>query len=258
MFVTIILLTIVVVSQFQNSKHSVCIQFQIHEDVISHPDCSKVIEQAWSSNVVGCPMYVLSQKLKMLKDKLKVWNKEIFGDIHVQVKDATTKLDAIQEEIDREGHTNMLMEQEKQAQINLENVLNMEECFWHEKAKVKWHAEGDRNTSYFHKIVKIKNTSSLITNLKNGDEFLTNQEEISAHIVNHFTNLFSSQETGTDNGIIEDVIPNLLTERINNILIMIPSHDEIHNAVFSLNKNSVPGPDGFGAIFYQTFWPIIK
>ena len=225
---------------------------------ISHPDCNKVIEQAWSNNVVGCPMYVLSQKLKMLKEKLKVWNKESFGNIHMQVKDATAKLDAIQEEIDRDGHTDMLMEQEKQAQINLENVLNMEECFWQEKAKVKWHAEGDRNTAYFHKIAKIKNTSSLITNLMNGDELLTNQEEISAHIVNHFTNLFSSQETEIDNGIIEDVIPNLLTERINNILIIIPSHDEIQNAVFSLNKNNAPGPDGFGAVFYQTFWPIIK
>ena len=39
---------------------------------------------------------------------------------------------------------------------------------------------------------------------------------------------------------------------------MIPSHDEIHNAIFSLNKNSAPGPDGFGAVFYQSFWQIIK
>jgi len=87
---------------------------------------------------------------------------------------------------------------------------------------------------------------------------LTNQEEISAYIVNHFTNHFSSQEREIDNVIIEDVIPNILAERINNILTMISSHDEIYKAVFSLNKNSAHSPDEFGALFYQTFWAIIK
>jgi len=162
--------------EFRTQNIQFASSFKFMKMWISHPDCRNVIEQAWNINVVGCPMYILSQKLKMLKEKLKVWNKETFGDIHLQVKNATAQLDAIQAEINRDGHTDMLMEQEKLAQINLENVLNMEECFWQEKAKVKWHAEGDRNTAYFHKIGKIKNTTSLITNLMNGDELLTNQE----------------------------------------------------------------------------------
>jgi hypothetical protein len=29
------------------------------------------------------------------------------------------------------------------------------------------------------------------------------------------------------------------------------------NAVFSLNKDSAPGPDGVGAFFYQSYWAII-
>ena len=32
-----------------------------------------------STNVVGCPMFVLGAKLKILKGKLKQWNKDIFG-----------------------------------------------------------------------------------------------------------------------------------------------------------------------------------
>ncbi|MCI16088.1 RNA-directed DNA polymerase (Reverse transcriptase), partial [Trifolium medium] len=32
---------------------------------------------------------------------------------------------------------------------------------------------------------------------------------------------------------------------------------EVHDAVFSMNKDGAPGPDGFGAVFYQTFWDII-
>lgn len=42
------------------------------------------------------------------------------------------------------------------------------------------------------------------------------------------------------------------------ILTMLPSYEEIHVPVFALNKDSVARPDGFGSIFFQTFWSIIK
>ncbi|MCI61448.1 RNA-directed DNA polymerase (Reverse transcriptase), partial [Trifolium medium] len=39
---------------------------------------------------------------------------------------------------------------------------------------------------------------------------------------------------------------------------MLPSHDEIRAAVIALNKDSAPGPDGFGTFFYQHYWDIVK
>ena len=151
-----------------------------------------------------------------------------------------------------------MLEQEKNAQINLENALNLEETFWKEKAKVKWHIEGDRNTAYFHRLAKIKQASSLITNMRNGDVMLNEPEEVSAHIVNHFTDLFTQNSNTINNGMVEEVIPNLITDRINRILTILPNHDEIHSAVFSLNQDSAPSPDGFGAVFFQKYSEIIK
>jgi hypothetical protein len=57
---------------------------------------------------------------------------------------------------------------------------------------------------------------------------------------------------------IEEVIPSLVTDNTNQMLIMVPSSDEIHSAVFSLNKDSAPGPDDFGVVFFQSYWDIIK
>lgn len=44
---------------------------------------------------------------------------------------------------------------------------------------------------------------------------------------------------------------------MNDSLTKIPSHDEIKQADFNLKKDSALGPDGFGGVFYHTFWPII-
>jgi hypothetical protein len=57
---------------------------------------------------------------------------------------------------------------------------------------------------------------------------------------------------------LEEVIPSLVTDEINALLTVLPSHLEIKSAVFALNKDSVPGPDGFGAFFFQHYWEIIK
>uniref|UniRef100_A0A0D3AZ11 Reverse transcriptase domain-containing protein n=1 Tax=Brassica oleracea var. oleracea TaxID=109376 RepID=A0A0D3AZ11_BRAOL len=44
---------------------------------------------------------------------------------------------------------------------------------------------------------------------------------------------------------------------MNTTLIAIPSPFEIREALFSINPDKAPGPDGFSASFYQNFWDIL-
>jgi len=90
------------------------------------------------------------------------------------------------------GISDSLLEQQKAAHIQLENALKIEEDFWREKSKVKWHSNGDRNTKYFQRLAKINNSSKLINNLMSGDNMITNPEEISSRITNHFKNIFAA------------------------------------------------------------------
>lgn len=57
-----------------------------------HPDCINVIKEVWSTKYFGFPMFILSQKLKLLKSKLKIWNKEHFGNVHDMLRKAEADL----------------------------------------------------------------------------------------------------------------------------------------------------------------------
>jgi hypothetical protein len=50
----------------------------------------------------------------------------------------------------------------------------------------------------------------------------------------------------------------LLSVEENNFLTALYSEDEVKKAVFQMEHNKAPGPDGFPAEFYQNFWEIIS
>lgn len=177
---------------FKNTPTTFTSQFRFMKMWSHHSDCQKLIEDTWNIQVLGSPMFVLSHKLKTLKERLKIWNRETFGNVHVMVKDAENNLKDLQECIDVNGHKDLLLEQEKMAQIEYQKALDIEEAFWQEKSKTTWHLEGDRNTSYFHRITKIKQATKLITSLRDCNHIINDPEQIAFHTTNHFQNLFCS------------------------------------------------------------------
>lgn len=114
------------------------------------------------------------------------------------------------------------------------------------------------NTAYVHRIAKIKQTTKKISMLNIKGSIIIDPNLITAHAVDNFPNLFSSPNCVQDNLIIEDIISCLISDHTNSIISKDSSSGEIIVVVFALNKNSAPGPDGFGALFYQTFWDIVK
>lgn len=74
-------------------------------------------------------MFVLSQKLKNLKVELHSWNKSVFGDVHRNVEQAQALFDHIQAEGDVSGYNDLLLDQEKNAQVDLLKALQYQAEF---------------------------------------------------------------------------------------------------------------------------------
>ncbi|XP_058111167.1 uncharacterized protein LOC131254181 [Magnolia sinica] len=57
------------------------------------------VQKAWESKSLLDPMVNLLVKLQKVKNSLKVWKKEVFGDIFVQVKEAKSTVEDIEEKL---------------------------------------------------------------------------------------------------------------------------------------------------------------
>lgn len=76
--------------------------------------------------------------------------------------------------------------------------------------------------------------------------------------IQKYENLLSTNFVLQKPFLVDEVIPTIIDSSTNRLLTMIPSSKEIKDAVFDLNNNSAPGSDGFGAVFFQTYWEIVN
>lgn len=58
-------------------------------------------------------MFILYEKLKLLKNNLKVWTKETFGNVHHLVSNVEEKLNLVQLNIQPDGYSESLKLEEK-------------------------------------------------------------------------------------------------------------------------------------------------
>lgn len=70
-----------------------------------HINSHRVISQVWDTRIMGCPMYILDKKLKLLKTKYIELNKSCFGNVNLNVKNAEEDLKTIQASIESHNQT---------------------------------------------------------------------------------------------------------------------------------------------------------
>ncbi|XP_060170583.1 uncharacterized protein LOC132601519 [Lycium barbarum] len=143
------------------------------------------------------------------------------------------------------------------AQAEYKTYLNFKKEYWRQKAGVDWFAEGDRNTRFFHNLVKGRRKKYMINKIQGSDgTWLEDETQMAAEAVNFYQTQFSQEEENSQSTLLDNV-PNLIDQQTNIELCKMPSLEEIKQAVFNLNGTSASGLDGFSGKFYQSCWNII-
>ena len=120
----------------------------------------------WEVEVRGSASYRLATKLKEIKQKLKVWNKEVFGNLGCNKAAALQQV----EFWDRVESERILSVEEtelkKEAKENYKKWVLLEETYWRQLSREIWLREGDRNTGYFHRIANANRRNNYLDRIK--------------------------------------------------------------------------------------------
>ena len=222
-----------------------------------HPAFLEIVKDAWESYVYGTPMYRLAQKLKRVKASLKSFNLHFFGKLHDRVVDAKEKLNQAQCNLLGNPTDHVLMDIEGNCLKAYRDLAYAEEGFLKQKSRVQWLNLGDQNTTFFHKAVKARNARNAIKVItsENGCR-IVDPLAIKDEAVQYFKNILCAD--GYTDSLHQYGVGDLAWNPQHlDVLNAEVSQEEVRLAMFSIDDNKAPGPDGFSARFFKAAWSII-
>ncbi|GJS50338.1 RNA-directed DNA polymerase, eukaryota, reverse transcriptase zinc-binding domain protein [Tanacetum coccineum] len=169
------------------------------------------------------------------------------GDVFENVKKLRESVKEIQQRIDKDPHNNNLRSEEAVILKEYSEVMKEEELILYQKAKVKWLSVGDINNAYFHKAIKSRQQRNRIDAMC--DEFGKRFEgsEVAEKFVSHFQKFLGESKEVEKVRDMESLLQNKLSNEDAAFMIREVCDEEIKYAMFQIDDNKAPSPDGFSA-----------
>lgn len=225
---------------------------------LSHPSFKDVVEKSWrDADIIGWGSYVFKEKLKRLKEALKMWNRDHFGSIDTKISLLRKEIKDLDERDDlgRLSEEEAIRRREIMAQLLLQ--LNNKKSLLSQKARLRWLREGDVNSKTFHRAINYRRNINRLMGLEIRGDWIDDPRKVKEAVREHFQNLFA-RRTSNMVELPEDLFENRLSVADGDLLIRPFSVEEIRQAVWDCEGDKSPGPDGFSMIFYRNHWDIIK
>ncbi|XP_071687205.1 uncharacterized protein [Rutidosis leptorrhynchoides] len=231
--------------------------FRFMNYIADKPEFIPLVENVWKKVVNGVPMFKVVQKLKALKKDLNFLNWQN-GNIFSKVKDLKQKLKVAQAEVDDNPFDKTVKAEAVKLLNEYRDACKDEMKILKQKVRVKWLEDGDKNSKYFHSILKSRKSKSRVESICNdhGQRFFGG--EVADQIVEHFKkNLGSSSNTQPVEDL-GDIFTKVLSAEEANSMVVEVTNAEIKEALFDIDSNKASGPDGYTARFFKKAWPVVE
>ena len=234
-------------------------QFKMELSWLTHNEFKERVIEIWNKPV-GRHNSVQhwDRKMGALKKHLRGWARHHHGMYKAQKE----QLQSVVTNVDTMAETRMLSDGDREtlesARDDLIKLLREEELKFYQRAKATDVLLGDNNTRYFQMVANGKHRKKRIFSLEHEGGKIEGQQNLKGYITQFYKELFGPAEENLFSLCDRtDDIPQVSSTE--NEFLMAPfTEQEIRDAIFSMEHNKAPGPDGFPAEFYQHFWDVIK
>lgn len=165
--------------------------FKFFNYLTKHPKFLSTVEDFWiQAGSKTTTLGELCWKLKQIKRVLKKLNNQKFSKIQERVVIANSLLQLVQAQA-LQDPTPALFQKEKELHDKWEFLRAIEEAYFRQKSRINWLREGDLNTSYFHRIWKVRTAVNSIRSFLLPSVLLLDLIAIGELAVSHFKSILA-------------------------------------------------------------------
>ncbi|OMO71257.1 reverse transcriptase [Corchorus capsularis] len=215
-------------------------------------DCKRIIGEGWNKEVDGSRAYKVVCKLKRCRELLKEWCRENNKDRKMKenLRAAIADIQDVGKDIEDRECIEDMTEQ-------LHKIMEQEEVYWHQRARVNWLKCGDKNTHFFHQTTLQRRQKNKVLRLKSGDQWLEAKEDIMEEFTKYYENIFSTSGSRYWDSVLNHV-PVLINDEMNDFLTRRVTMEVVNVATFQMGELKSPGLDGFNGLLFQQNWEVVK
>lgn len=220
------------------------------------PGFQQVILEAWNEpSQHHDPFLRLFHKLKKTSQKLRVWSRTLFSNAKVQLHMALEIILRLDEAQDVRILSPEEADLRKRLKRRVVGLAVLERTRKRQSSRITNIKEGDANTRYFHLRINGRRRKNLIHRLKQGNDWVTDQDHKKNIVHSHFSEIMK-RGAPRPKTIKWAAIPR--ADHDLSTLGDAITEEEVKAAIFALPSDKAPGPDGFTGKFFKSCWEIIK
>jgi hypothetical protein len=212
----------------------------------------ELVADAWHKAARGrTPLQRWQYKIQKARQFLRGWARNESGKYKKEKTDLIRKTTELDIKAETQTLSRSELDLKHQLKERLAQLLREDELKWYQIAKTTKLLHGDCNTKYFHLVANGKQRKTRIFQLEQEEGIVVGEEKLKSYITAYYKKLFGASEKNNFSLVetYRDDIPQVSREE-NDILTSIFTEQEVKAAVFQMEHNKAPGPDGFPIEFY--------
>lgn len=213
------------------------------------------MEHALASGPPGLSSKSFVKRLKLCRAACRAWARRLWPitERKNDTKILIDALDLLEEERDLSKAEAQLR---RLATTALQEINNEKLAYWRQRFNLRMAVEWDENSRFFHTSASGRKRKNKIQCLEHDGLELHSHDAKSLVLFNFYNGLLGQFVPTQWSFSLGALYPSL---DVAGFQLSAPfSESEVTAALFGMDANASPGPDGFGPSFYKAFWSTLK